>query len=66
MDRRWAVALAPLALWALHHRLGHDGDIGWNFEKFLVGKDGQVIARFSPKVAPDDPALTSAIEKALG
>ena len=42
------------------------GNITWNFEKFLVGKDGQVIARFSPKVAPDDPALTSAIEKALG
>ncbi|MEQ9080637.1 MAG: glutathione peroxidase [Sandaracinaceae bacterium] len=42
------------------------GDITWNFEKFLVGKDGQVLARFSPKVAPDAPELVGAIEKALG
>lgn len=41
------------------------GDIGWNFEKFLVGKDGRVLARFSPRIAPDDPALLKAIEKAL-
>lgn len=37
----------------------------WNFEKFLVGKDGSVIGRFAPDVAPDDPLLTEAIEKAL-
>jgi glutathione peroxidase len=37
----------------------------WNFEKFLVGRDGKVIARFSPEVVPDDPAIVSAIEKAL-
>lgn len=42
------------------------GDITWNFEKFLVGKDGRVLARFSPRTAPDDPALIQAIEKALG
>ncbi|AJE20417.1 glutathione peroxidase [Azotobacter chroococcum] len=42
------------------------GDIGWNFEKFLVGRDGLVLARFSPRTAPDDPALLQAIEKALG
>ncbi|MCY1287558.1 Thioredoxin/glutathione peroxidase BtuE [compost metagenome] len=41
------------------------GDITWNFEKFLVGKDGRVLARFSPRTAPDDPALIQAIEKAL-
>ncbi|WP_459207834.1 glutathione peroxidase [Pseudomonas sp. MLB6B] len=41
------------------------GDISWNFEKFLVGKDGRVLARFSPRTAPDDPALVQAIEKAL-
>ena len=33
---------------------GHDGDIRWNFEKFLVGKDGS-ITRFSPMVEPEDP-----------
>ena len=41
------------------------GDITWNFEKFLVGHDGRVLARFSPRTAPDDPALIQAIEKAL-
>lgn len=42
------------------------GDITWNFEKFLVGQDGRVLARFSPRTTPDDPALIQAIEKALG
>ncbi|CAN5593884.1 glutathione peroxidase [soil metagenome] len=44
---------------------GRDGDIQWNFEKFLVGSDGEVIGRFAPMVAPDDPAIVSAIEDAL-
>ena len=44
---------------------GTAGDIRWNFEKFLVGRDGAVIARFSPMVSPDDPALVAAIEAAL-
>jgi glutathione peroxidase len=43
----------------------YPGDITWNFEKFLVGKDGRVLARFAPRVTPDDPALIQAIEKAL-
>lgn len=37
----------------------------WNFEKFLVGRDGSVIERFPSDVAPDDPRLVSAIEQAL-
>ena len=37
----------------------------WNFEKFLIDRQGNVIARFSPEVLPDDPALISAIESAL-
>jgi len=37
----------------------------WNFTKYLVGKDGKVLARFAPKVTPDDPALREAIQKAL-
>jgi glutathione peroxidase len=45
---------------------GHSGDIRWNFEKFLVGKDGKVVARFSPMVAPDDATLRAAIAGALG
>lgn len=45
---------------------GRDGDIQWNFEKFLIGSDGAVVARFAPTVVPDDPAVISAIESALG
>jgi glutathione peroxidase len=41
------------------------GDPKWNFHKYLVGKDGQVKAAFSSKVAPDDPALRAAIDEAL-
>jgi glutathione peroxidase len=44
---------------------GHTGDIRWNFEKFLVGRDGNVIARFSPMVDPEAPELIEALEKAL-
>ncbi len=37
----------------------------WNFEKFLIGRDGRVVARFSPDVAADDPRLVAAVEAAL-
>lgn len=40
-------------------------DILWNFEKFLIGRDGKIIARFAPNVTPDDPILVEAIEAAL-
>jgi glutathione peroxidase len=40
-------------------------DISWNFEKFLVGRDGKVIARFAPQVTPESPILIEAIEAAL-
>lgn len=45
--------------------VGGGSDIAWNFGKFLVDKNGEVLARFEPQTAPDDPALRSAIEKAL-
>ena len=41
------------------------GEIQWNFTKFLVGKDGNVIARFESAVTPESADVTSAIEKAL-
>jgi glutathione peroxidase len=44
---------------------GVDGDIRWNFEKFLVGRDGNIVARFSPLVLPDAPEVVDSIEKAL-
>jgi glutathione peroxidase len=37
----------------------------WNFEKFVVGKSGEVVARFTPDTKPDDPAILAAIDKAL-
>ena len=43
-----------------------DPEVLWNFEKFLVGRDGSVVGRFAPTLTPDDPALGSAIEAALG
>jgi glutathione peroxidase len=42
------------------------GEVKWNFEKFLVGKDGTVIGRFPSSVTPEDGKLAEAIEKALG
>ncbi|HJQ03240.1 MAG TPA: glutathione peroxidase [Jatrophihabitans sp.] len=44
---------------------GYTGDIRWNFEKFLIGADGQVAARFDPRTDPEDPRVTAAIEAAL-
>lgn len=41
------------------------GEIKWNFTKFLIGRDGKILARFEPGVAPDDPALVSALTNAL-
>ena len=44
---------------------GEAGDVQWNFEKFLVGPDGGVLARFRPQTTPEDPALIAAIEANL-
>ena len=43
---------------------GHSGDIRWNFEKFLIARDG-TITRFGPLVAPEDSTLVAAIDAAL-
>jgi glutathione peroxidase len=40
-------------------------EILWNFEKFLIGRDGDVVARFSPDMAPTDDAIVTAIEREL-
>ena len=42
-----------------------NGKIRWNFEKFLIGKDGRLVARFTPRMPPDDPQIIKAIEQAL-
>jgi glutathione peroxidase len=44
---------------------GKAGNVTWNFEKFLVDKDGQVVRRFRPKVVPEDPQIVEAIESLL-
>lgn len=48
---------------------GHTSDdpseVLWNFEKFLIGRDGRVVARFNPDVTPDNPVLVEAVERAL-
>ena len=44
---------------------GHTGDVRWNFEKFLVGPDGAVRARFGPQTPPDAPEVVAAVETAL-
>jgi glutathione peroxidase len=44
---------------------GHDGDIRWNFEKFLISPDGEIVARYSPVMVPDDPTIIADIEKSV-
>ena len=44
---------------------GKAGDIQWNFEKFLVSPEGEILARFRPMTAPDDAELVKAVEAAL-
>ncbi|MGB9695763.1 MAG: glutathione peroxidase [Ignavibacteria bacterium] len=42
-----------------------EGDISWNFEKFIVDKKGNVVARFKSKIKPDSPEITNIIEAQL-
>ena len=44
---------------------GKNGDIRWNFEKFIVSADGKHVTRFAPKVKPEDPTVVAAVEAAL-
>lgn len=45
---------------------GEAGDIQWNFEKFLLNADGEVVHRFRPRTEPDAPEVIAAIEAVLG
>jgi len=56
--------IAPLYAW-LTTKSPFPGPIGWNFNKFLIGRDGQVVARFESKVKPDAPEFIAAVEAAL-
>ena len=43
----------------------NDTDIMWNFEKFLLNRNGEVVGRFAPDVTPKDPVITAALEAEL-
>lgn len=55
---------SELFKWLVQHS-GNPNPIEWNFAKFLISRTGRVVARFAPKVTPDDPALIAAIESEL-
>jgi glutathione peroxidase len=57
---------SPLYQWLVGSAAGRGEDIGWNFEKFVVGRDGEVKARFAPDVKPADEGLIAALEAELG
>jgi glutathione peroxidase len=59
---------SPLYAWLTEQAMAPEGagDIKWNFGKFVVGPDGELVARFSPQVAPEDPELLQAVERSLG
>ncbi len=56
---------SPLYQFLVGSDAGGGKDISWNFEKFVVGRDGKVLRRFDPRVKPDDPTVVAAIESAL-
>ena len=61
-------AAHPLYKWLSSEAPGLLGSkaIKWNFTKFLVDRNGNVVSRFEPEVTPDSPQVTAAIEQALG
>ncbi len=56
---------SPLYQFLIQSEVGGGADIGWNFEKFLVDREGNVRNRFEPTVKPEDPAVSAAIEALL-
>jgi glutathione peroxidase len=58
---------APLYRYLTDERTNPEfsGEIMWNFTKFLVGRDGRVVARFGPRTSPEEPAVAAAVEAAL-
>jgi glutathione peroxidase len=55
----------PIYRWLTGAESPYPGEIAWNFEKFVIDREGRIAARFPPPTRPDDPALESAIEQAL-
>jgi glutathione peroxidase len=55
----------PLYVWLAGKDSPFPGDIRWNFTKFIIGRDGKIVARFDSKVKPDSEEVTKAIDAAL-
>lgn len=55
----------PLYAWLTDPANGHPGDIQWNFEKFLIGRDGHLLRRYAPTTKPRDNGLMQDIADAL-
>jgi glutathione peroxidase len=55
----------PLYAWLTSPANGHAGDIEWNFEKFLVGRNGRLLARYPSGTQPQDNGLLADIAEAL-
>jgi glutathione peroxidase len=55
----------PAYAWLTDAANGHAGDIQWNFEKFLVGRDGSLLGRYPPTTRPEDNGLRQDIAEAL-
>jgi glutathione peroxidase len=55
----------PLYAWLTDPANGHAGDIQWNFEKFLIGRDGRLLNRYVPTVKPRDAGIMNDIAAAL-
>ena len=55
----------PLYAWLTDPANGHAGDIQWNFEKFLIGRDGRLLNRYAPTVKPRDSGVMNDIAAAL-
>ena len=56
---------SPLYERLINNSVTEKGDVKWNFEKFLISKDGKIVARFGNKVQPTSEGVTSAIEREL-
>jgi glutathione peroxidase len=56
---------SPIYRYLTEHSTEDPGEVKWNFEKFLISRDGQIVQRFRSKITPDSKELTSAVEKEL-
>ena len=65
LTERMSVRADPAPLWRDLAQQPHSAPPVWNFTKYLIGKDGKLIARWATKVKPEDPTIVEAIEAAL-